>query len=145
MSRDELARATVKFNQIPLFYLRDCAAQLLGIAPIATLERFVSLLLVLADYICRAPWRCPEGMGNCSSCNAKSTCWPLLLMDQPWQNSSCHNKKNTKRSWSRVLALACYLFHSWSRVLAIACSLFHRLWKWQFTLQLNLLFQINTR
>ena len=58
----------LKFDQIPLFDPRGGAAPLRGIAPIATLERFVSLLLVRADYICRAPGRGPEGKGNCSSC-----------------------------------------------------------------------------
>ena len=41
LSRDERAWARVKFEQIPLFYQRCCAAQLRGIKPIATLERFV--------------------------------------------------------------------------------------------------------
>ena len=41
LSRDERAWASVKFEQIPLFYPRGCAAPLRGIAAIATLERFV--------------------------------------------------------------------------------------------------------
>ena len=40
MSRDERARASVKFEQIPVFCPHGCAAPLRGIAPIATLERF---------------------------------------------------------------------------------------------------------
>ena len=41
MRRDEQERASVKFEQIHLFYPRGGAAPLLGIAPIKTLERFV--------------------------------------------------------------------------------------------------------
>ena len=42
MSRDERAWASVKFEQIPLFYPRGCAAPLREIAAIATLERFIA-------------------------------------------------------------------------------------------------------
>ena len=51
-------------TQIPLFYPRCWAAQLWGIVPIATLERFV------IDCLCKqimtgcSPWRCPEGKAN---------------------------------------------------------------------------------
>ena len=52
---------------IPLFYLRGCAAPLLGIKPIATLERFCCLLLVSADYIrlrpLARPWPAQRALG----------------------------------------------------------------------------------
>ena len=60
--------ASVKFEQIPMFYPRGCAAPLRRIEPIATLERFVvycSLELIISG---RAPGRGPEGTGKCSSC-----------------------------------------------------------------------------
>ena len=37
------------------------------------------------------------------------------------------------------------IWRSQSRVLASACCPFHNLWYWKFTLQMNLLFQIDTR
>ena len=55
MSRDERAWASVKFEQIPLFYPRGWAAPLRRISPIATLERFCCLLLIRADYIRQRP------------------------------------------------------------------------------------------
>ena len=70
LSRDERALASVKFEQIPLFYPRGRAAPLRGITPIATLERFVvycSSELIISG---PPPGRGPEGTGNCSSCYA---------------------------------------------------------------------------
>ena len=60
--RDE----SVKFEQIPLFYPRGCAAPLREIAPITALERFV----VYCSYkqIISGPGRGPEDTRNCSSC-----------------------------------------------------------------------------
>ena len=62
---------SVKFEQIPFFYPRGCAAPLREITPIATLERFVvycSSELIISG---SAPGRGPEGTGNCSRCYGK--------------------------------------------------------------------------
>ena len=53
---------------IPLFYPRDRGAPLRGIAPIATLERFIVYGLCKQIISGRAPGRGPEGTENCSSC-----------------------------------------------------------------------------
>ena len=47
-------------------------------------------LLVRADYIGRAPWRCPEGTENCSSC--------YVLPQADWQSSS-HSSFKFDPAW----------------------------------------------
>ena len=68
LSRDERASASVKFEQITLFYPRGCAVPLRRIAPIALLERFVVYCSCKQIISGRAPGCGPEGTGNRSRC-----------------------------------------------------------------------------
>ena len=81
----------VKFEQIPFFYPRGCAAPLRGITPIAALERFVvycSSELIISG---SAPGRCQEGTGNCSSFYEAQA--NLKVKTQSWISNS----------WTRVV------------------------------------------
>ena len=60
-----VTRISVKFEQIPLFYPRGCAAPLRGIAAIATFGKVCCLLLVhRADYIRPRPRARPGEHGE---------------------------------------------------------------------------------
>ena len=67
-------------------------------------------------------------------CMDRQTIHKYLPLDIYWQVYSKWMSTERQTIW-----------RSQSRVLASACCLFHNLWYWKFTLQMNLLFQIDTR
>ena len=81
----------VKFEQIPLFYPRGCAAPLRGITPIATLERFVVYFTSELIISGRAPGRGPEGCsnftgrsGSLTESESSESGWRPALLAGPW-------------------------------------------------------------